>query len=468
MLLVLVACSSPANKPDASDDGGGTDGPLDPGERSGTRLKLRYYDFGTVRELLGIHDSLRDETCAAAEFADGMTYCMPIDTKQLVYADTACTQPIGLTAESGTCASPPPAYFAEHDPWSCVTTMTRLFRRGAVITRSEHFTKGPSGSCNAGGASSSDVYYALTEVPLTELAALSVSEPFMTGRLGTRYHESVDGMRFPLTAELHDAVLGARCIPWSYLTDATIGTCVPRDVAFVSGFSDATCTQRHATTTAGCSAPTAAVSYEACQTNPAHYFPLAAKLTPTSIYSGSSGMCVGSAPSAGSDYYGVGAELVLASMAREIGTGSERLQPVHFTTPEGLRTRDRGLFDSRLGVMCHPNAQANGGVLCVPNGTEWQTMYTDADCTNAVELIRQLRQSTCAVAPAPLYAARLEQSAACRYNNVVRRVGAPYVGAVYRRFGTTCTPYTSADHVLYRLADAVPASDLAAGTLVTE
>ena len=475
--LVLVvagagACSPVTQEPDAAGTGGETlIGPdLNEGATSGTRLKLRYYDFGNVRELVGVRDTLRNEDCSPTDWADGKAYCVPTSRGSTVYANATCTQRIGEVYAPATCTRPPPAYFLDYAYQACDGKSAHLYPRGTKLAVTQYWYKSSDGGCDGPYTSSSSEFYALgAEIPVTELAATPITAPSTTGRLGLRHYESADGLRYPLSYRLHDALLGGDCYPMSDAPGSATGHCVPSNTASMFYYRDAACTLSQATVGSTCPKPTLAAKYGDCPYDATRYFGVTSQQMPTTIYYESGGTCSATPASSFNNYYGVSSEVMLATTARTRGTGSGRLQPIHHTTPEGLRNRDYPLYDTQIGVECHARTQADGSIACVPAANGTQTFYTDAGCTSAIELMQVYRgETTCSPPPLPDYAIKYNQTSSCAYNYEVHRVGTMYTGPVYDKNGMACSAVSTTNSILYRVLGVVPQNELAAGTLVTE
>jgi hypothetical protein len=471
-LVGAVGCSPVTQQPDAPGPGSDADvGPdLNEGATSGTRLKLRYFDFGSVRQLVGVRDTQRNEDCMPTDWADGKAYCVPSNTGSTVYSNATCTQRIGEAYVQAGCTRSAPTYFVDYEYQACNGKTAHLYPRGTRIAVTQYWYKSSDGTCDGPYTSQSSEYYALgTEIPVTDLAATPITAPSTTGRLGQRHYESADGLRYPLSYRLHDALLGGDCYPTYDTPGATTGRCIPSNVASMFYFRDATCTQSTATTSSTCPAPFVAADYGDCPYDPTKYYAVTGLQNPTTIYYESGGTCSATSPSTYNKYYGVGSELTLATTARVKGTGSGRLQPIHYTTPEGLANRDYTLYDQQIGTECYARTQSDGSVACVPAANGTQTLYTDAACANPLELMTVYRgEPTCSPPPLPSYAIKYNLTPTCSYNHEVHRVGALYTGTLYEKDGATCSAFTSTSQVYYRIQGIVPQNELAAGMLVTE
>ncbi len=439
------------------------------GAASGTRLKLRYYDFGSVRQLAGVRDTQRDEDCNPTEWADGKAYCVPSNAYSPVYADATCTQKVGMVFVQPDCTRLPFAYFIDYVHQACEYKPARIYPRGAKLALTEFYRKNDDGSCSGPSDGSELDFYALgPEVPVTDLAETMITQPSMTGRLGELYYESIDGLRYP-TGRMHDALLDGACSLF-YGLGANLGRCVPFNNASMYKFRDAACTQLLATHSTVCPVPKLAAKYGECPYHRTRYYEVTAKLPPTTVYVQSGMTCSPTAPAPESTNYDVGDEVMLATTSRTTGTGTDRIQPIHFTTPEGLRTRDSMLFDAQLGVECSVRRQADGTALCMPGVYDYfETYYTDPGCANAIELVLVYHRQSCSPPPTSSYAVKYTQTASCDdLSYEVRHAGTEFTGSLYWKNATTCTAINTTNYSMYRVGDVVPLGELAAGALVTD
>ncbi|MBL0212637.1 MAG: hypothetical protein IPQ07_02005 [Myxococcales bacterium] len=467
----LAGCGEVTARPDAAV--APPDAPdLYEGAVSGTRLKLRYVDFGTVRTLAGVRDMQRNEDCTPTPWSGGKAYCVP-QTGGVVYANATCSQRLGQVFHDSACTTQktPPAYFVENQYLTgCELAPAHLYARGTKVAATQYYFKSFDGSCAGPFITSSSDYYAVgAEVATTELAETPLSAPATTGRLGQRFYESADGLRYPVAYRVHDALLGVECYPDYVSAGATSGRCVPEDAAFAGDFRDAACTLPAVSVNAGCTAAKFAVSFGACPYDEETYYPLGPKLTPTLLYYQSGASCTSYTPTAGDSYYGVGAPVTLATLTRSKGTGA-RLEPIFFSTAEGLKTRDNPLYDEQLQAECFPTTQANGTIVCMPRASSISTFYTDAACTAPLQLMGIYRgAATCSPPPLPSYGYEtIKDTATCGTTYALHTVGQVYTGLRYRKSGTTCTADTGTTTLYYRVNATLPDTAMVAGTAVID
>lgn len=141
--------------------------------QSGSRLKAQYWagEDGT-KSFASWYDTQRQETCDFQTAADGTTRCLPSGIGAGgAYADSGCTQPIGIT--SAGCAAP--KYIRAYSNASCGTGGLHIYSVGSTFTGTPYV--GMPGSCTAGGLSPSFTYYTLgAEVPPTSFVAATLQQ----------------------------------------------------------------------------------------------------------------------------------------------------------------------------------------------------------------------------------------------------------------------------------------------------
>jgi len=471
LVVALAACGDVTVKPDAAvTPDAGPD--LNEGATSGTRLKLRYDDYGDVRVLEGVFDTQRMENCTPQLWSGGKGYCVP-PSGGVAYANATCTQKLGQVFRDPVCTTqlPPPAYFTENQfVNACELEPAHMYMRGTKVAATQYYYKLSDGTCGGPVNTTSYDFYALgAEVPMSDLAETPLSAPGTTGRLGQRFYESADGLRFPLSYRVHDALLGVDCYPEYTAAGATTGRCVPENAAFAGDFRDSTCSQPVVTISASCTTSKFAAAYSDCPYDEETYYTLGAQFTPAMLYYDTGTACQAFTPSTSDNYYNVGAQITLATLARQQGPGG-RLKPIYFSTAEGLRARDNILFDTQLQSECFTTTQPDGSISCMPHAYTITTYYTDMGCTQALDLMSVYRgATTCSPPPLPSYAYKaVKDAASCKTSYDLHSVGAAYTGPRFRKSGASCTADTGTSSLFYRIAGAIPTSDLVSGHLVTE
>lgn len=472
LVLCLAACGEVAgNKPDASTpDDSAPD--LNDGAKSGSRLKLRYVDYGGLREVQGVRDTQRNEDCRPLRWTGGKAYCVP-DAGGIVYANATCTQRLGQVYRDSACATqtPPPAYFVDYTfTNACSAEPAQLFPRATKVAATQYYYKSSDGSCGGPISSTASDFYAVgAEIAMTDLAETPISAPATTGRLGQRFYESADGLRYPLSYRVHDALLGVDCFPEYLSAGATMGRCIPEDAAFAGDFRDAACTQPAVSISATCTKSKFAVHYPDCPYDEETYYPIGTQFTPTNLYYDDGSSCTPYQPFPSDTHYTVGNPVTLATLMRIKGTG-DRLKPIYFQTAEGLKARDSILFDDELQAECSTRTQPDGSTVCMPHSYSITTFYTDAVCTAPIDLMSVYRgAATCSPPPLPSYAYRATKDAAtCKTSYALHNVGASYTGPRFRKSGATCSPDSSTTSLYYRISTSIPNSQLVSGSMAVE
>lgn len=455
-LVALAACGTP------------TDEPLDllDGARSGSRLRLEYFDFGTTRTLYGLFDAERAERCYLETWADGVTYCTPSDRGPIAYTDAGCEDAVGIVRREAGCTRPPPAYFSAYAT-TCGNGHAHLYPRGDKVPVTAYYLRDATGTCSGPVTSDADLYALGPEVPVTALVSTTLGEPRRSGRLGARVHTSADGLQLPAFGELYDATLGTSCQPINQAGETTAGRCVPG--ATYAGYFTEGCTTRLTSAPASCEAPGFATLQSTCPTEPARFFRVGDELAPTSLYLDTGASCVMVSALPYEHYFTVGDEVSVATLARErVGSGG-RLEPVYFTTSEGLRARDFELHDALLQTDCFPTERADGTTVCLPASMQTGAYFTDEQCTTPIRLGYVSRfEPSCAPPPLPAFAIEYRVQPACGLDYAIYEVGALYTAGIYQRTGTACSQILPTDTVFYRLGAPVPTNALAGGTLVVD
>ncbi len=442
------------------------------GAKSGTRLKLAWSDFGGTRAWAGFYDAQRMERCNISAWSDGHSYCVP-SAQGTAFRDVACAQPVGVVYQDTTCTTaPPPTYLIDYSNGACSSQPSHLYQRGAKLAVAQWYERGSDGTCFGPFSSTGIDFYALgTEVSPTDLAMVSLGSPLGEGRLGARAYTSADGLAFP--ASLHDAVAGIDCAPQSPYEGATQATCVPLDAAYASYYRDATCSAGEVELDRTCKAPQFAVSYaDSCPTTRGRYYAVGAANTGSPLYYKSGTTCSATtATPASYRYFGLGNELVLASVNRAPDAAAgRRIVPIHdtwdtFSYPEAT------LFDSTTGAECTPYTFPDGSEHCIPAGYGTSSYFTNATCTASIQLMSVYTGgATCSPPPLPSYAISYvpDASGKCQSTYEVHPVAAAYTGSVYTLFGSTCYQLSTTYEVFYRVGATLPLSTFASGMRMTD
>ena len=475
-VLLLVACGcgevtvtvadAPVGAPDAPP------GTID-GAKSGTRLKLAWTDFAGTRAWTGFFDAQRQESCDIVTWSDGHAYCVPSSSGQTSFRDAGCTQQVGRVYKDTSCVTaPPPAYLIAYDDGACTYAPSHLFQRGTKIAVTQWFSKASDGTCYGPYDATGYDFYALggEVVPASDLVAVTLGAPLGASRLDPRTYTSADGFAFP--GAIHDAAAGIDCVPQSPYAGATSAQCVPLDAGYASYFHDASCAAGELEIDQSCAAPQFAVSYaDSCPTTHGRYYAVGALNSGSPLYYKTDTTCTATTPSTSYRYYGLGNELVLATVARAPDADpGHRIAPIHDTW-EGNAYRDAMLYDATTTTECSPYGFPDGSVRCIPTGYGTSTYYTDPACNFAIQLMGLYTGGpSCSPPPLPSYAISYvpDTAGTCKSTYDVHPVTSPYTGALYEKYGTTCYQLTTTYEAFYRVGAALPASTFAAGTRMTD
>lgn len=430
----------------------------DDGYLSGTRLKIKWNDYGGTRQFTSVYDAELDEVCQPTAWADDKTYCMP-RTGIVGYTDAACSQPIGAHSKFGTCTLPV-HYFSTSEARACNDTRrTRLFHGDASIPSVPFYTKNASGGCDGPIPGTNYEQFVLSpELPTTDLVDLTPTAVTM-GRLEQRGFRGSDGSRLP--AAIFDTVRDTTC------TLSSTGSCAPTGV-FPSGFADASCTEAIGRRLTGCPVPKygARALDSGCPSPKLEYFTLGSELAQSTLYQGTTSMCTAYTRSPAYSYFAKGPVVDAAMLVRAVDAQPGRqIQRVYFTDGTA-KLRSSLLFDTLHGVDC-----ATIGGRCLPSDASLQTYFTTSECLAAVDVaVVYSGPLGCPLPATPHYALKNTASGdPCAPTYDVYNVGAQHVGALFsQNGGTGCTPAAFPNSTVYDVGDRVPPGEFATATALTD
>jgi hypothetical protein len=462
-LLILVGCGEVVDTPN---------NPLDPNRiTSGTRLKVRWYDYGSgTRATAGLYDAERKESCFYATWTDGKIYCMPTDAGQAVYTDKQCTQ-LASRVNRSACGTPPPAYLVESTAAGCSGTVKRLFQRGPQLAAMQYYLPDFSGGCEGPFSDADSTYYLPgTEVPASQLVALSLDQPDHTVRLSAPAYTSADGARF--RSSMYDSQLETRCFFSIDYAGAGTGVCAPSSASGAGLYRDATCTLPVVDAIGACPAPQYAqqATKPECPSSPNTYYRVGASVALQAVYGGGPGSCSATSIAPGTSFYLLGDPVSLApvSRVRDTAAGSP-LQVIRYVAGS-LTFRDGSLYDNTLGTECRTQLLADGTYRCIPSSAFVQQFFTNSTCTQTIDLVESFTgPAGCAAQPLPTYAARSLPPAtgSCLSGLEMHMAAAEYTGPLFQNFGM-CTALSTTGSHYYRLGPQLPLTQFQPATLVTD
>lgn len=186
---------------------------------SGSRLSLTWFAFDdgarlpdrvfTTHDVIALYDRAEQTGCASTPCGDGVTRCIPQDTGDAVYTDTACTQVVGLAS-----ALDEPAFFIASEEVGGYREPTHLYRGGAAIAPIPAYYERRDGVCTGAvplDPGDGEITYAIAgEVDLTTLPAMQLIR-IGEGRLQVDAWTASDGLIVPVS--WFDRELGSECRP---------------------------------------------------------------------------------------------------------------------------------------------------------------------------------------------------------------------------------------------------------------
>lgn len=442
LAVALAACGDDggnhqgdATTPDASD-------PYE-GARSGTRMKLAWRDYGATRELVGMFDAQRNESCLVTRWNDDKRYCTPTNTMPARYADDQCTQPIGIQSYDPSCGSPAPAaYIVESVQRTCPTLTnlpSKIYARGDKLTVTTYYQR-DGASCIAVTSSNTDFYAAGAEIPIASFAEFTRSGAEGAGRFQRQFMTSTDGAR--VFDAPRDNVLGVDCAQRPDFFDSLSGSCVPAGTVLARYFHDSQCTSAQVDGLTACAKPAFAQQplNASCPDPTFRYFTVGASVASSPLYVRTDTSCSATTASNDRTFYAIDAPVDGLPLTRAPDAEPNReVQLVHYS--DGMtRNRDVQLHDVKHNTKCADFPQTDGTIRCVPIGGNVQPLYSDNNCTVAIDVV-QIRagvDASCGKPNLPKYATKsIATPGQCGFKLELYEVGEK-VAPVYQNSGT-CT-----------------------------
>jgi hypothetical protein len=420
---------------------------------SGSRLRVMHHVFedGTRQlETTWLHDAERDEDCAPEVWSDGARYCTP-PSAPAVFVDGACTTLAGKATPDTT-----PAYFRREYVLRGDPLPSRLYEPTEWVAAPSLVWQLLDGQCIGPiDADPNADYFALgPELTSAAFAHVVKTDVPTDARLVHSVYTSDDGMQLPITAVLHDSVLGVECTP-AALDAQRSATCVP-DMPLADLFRDDACTEPALAIRSGAERP-AFVAYSDASACPRYAHTGEAIALPSPFRRTTAG-CVAAIASNDDRFFAVGAPLELAQLSRlHEALPDRRLASIELGDGDHVWA-DARLVDTTFDLECERVSTPEGD-RCLPTSTlaaEREPTFRDELCTQPLALVLVPGES-CGVPTHVVDGTDVHE---------LRR----YTGAIYHlSTGDRCLPYALAGSAQsYELRPVLPLSMFASATTVVD
>lgn len=422
------------------------------GQRSGTRLKLAYYEFNGARQVIGIQDSERQESCSFFKWTDGNFYCTPSTHTVIGFSEDKCTNKVGV-GSIDPCDTT--KYFAEKTvPCSGLPTYSHVYPAGAQVSGDQYYSN-ETGECEPQPTYGRPLYELGPEIDVTELVRGTIGPPEGSGRVKVRFATSADGLRRAMTPAF-DSQLGVDC---SLTTD---GQCLPSATGATVYYKDAACTTSAALIENGCPAKLVA-DEDTCA-----FRSLGAQIPSAISYSISISGCVMTPLPPNHSLFDIGTPVTLPALVRgpvEIGGRIQRIRFAELDIGEDIR-----MYDTETQAECFPATAPDGVVTCLPTGASVHTdYYTDKSCTAPIDIVAVAASPRrCESRSVPKFAIEsTRDEGSCSTMSESRPVGPEYRAQLYYKTNGGCAP-SSPLNKYYEVGPAIPQSELATGAFVID
>lgn len=443
---MAASCGRVTTTPDS---GTGTTESFGAGQRSGTRLKLKYFGFEGARQIVEIYDSARQDRCAFVRWSDGNFYCAPYgEGREVVFSDDNCTTKIGL-GSTAPCSSY--RSFVESTSDCNGVSYTHVYPAAGVLPLDQYFVL-DTGICRKVSGSGRPLYALGPEVVAADLVRGTIA-PEGSGRIQARFVTATDGLRVSM-APAFDSLLGVDC----YLRQS--GQCIPISTGSTSDFKDPTCTTRAALIDNRC--PRRAIAEPAT----CGYRSLGSQIQSNFNYINTGTGCRQVSLPANHTLFDIGPQVTLSTQSRAPIDNGRRIRPVRFTDLD--MSADIQMYDVDKQSECSPAVIA-GSVYCFPNGASVSTRYTAPDCAaaSAVDVV-EVNANICTSTPISKFAVKYSRdNNTCTESGESRPVGAIHREQLYEKITGSCVP-ASATSTYYDVGAPLPLSELARGALLVD
>ena len=287
----------------------------------GARLAMSYLkaDDGAV-QAISPYDVSRKAACAVTSTL--ATRCVPtgLAFEEQLYADSTCQAQAALRTSTSYDCSLPPTVVLLYDPAakSCFTDPGSFAEVGAKLNGPIYRQNGST--CTATSTSVGDTFYAVGAAIPNEAFAPVVNADVGAPRVKVRTLMTESGERL-VARVLVDTERNEECRP-TLASDHVMRCMFPSDYSVtVQYFSDMGCVSPIATGTPACGTPAFVqlatnVAGPACgESTTTQVFKVGAKITPTMIYSRTTGGCRVLAPPPSTDFYEATTEVPASAFA---------------------------------------------------------------------------------------------------------------------------------------------------------
>lgn len=437
LVVVASACSSSDGAASGAAAAAEASSPAPNTNASGARLRARVITGGGAREVVGFHDSVRNEDCTFQRAEGGRMRCLPplvpFYGESNVFADAACKLPVATYQAS--CDAAPKLAVHYVSSGSCPPEPTEL--RAAVPVGAARWAQQGSNACasqpaapastTTGAVGVGDVvaWTDFVEGKETVLPGEPISERVIVGDDGSRQHLGFRSDK-----------LGASCNFETMRDDVT--RCLPDTGRGPVLFGDPSCTQPLAVIgSTSCNASGSywldAVGASSCRdvaavyaTSPFH--------GPTTndvldLHQRSSTNLAECNPgssyrvnTSSSDLRSIDADVTatLPAISR-LGSGPSRLVPA-LVADADKPSLVQGFHDTERDVDCRFARASDGRMRCLPTGTAAKIFSTDAACKSPGH-VAVLSEVTCT----GFSGFAVEKSATCpETRRVLSLAGAPH------------------------------------------
>jgi hypothetical protein len=453
---------------DASDDHTSpvlpTDGPVNEQVVGSTRLRPKMLKTSDgAKSFVTWHDTKLDIDCVFQTAMDGVLRCLPSTDRfgfefDRQWSDSGCKNPILIDKRSQEDSCLPAKYFSSFDETTCPGKV-RVEQVGAAVTPTNvWYTERLAPNCTQSGVGNEKFYPLGPEIAPTEFVSGTISLGTAKDGVAASYVTADDGAKgyVELVDTVHD---NTRCT-FARSADGTI-RCLPDDglwgIVWEDLFTDGTCSSYWAQLLYYTKCPTKfGRRYDdrgSC--NPKFFVhPVLASATGIPLSRKTGATCAPQGQN-GDDGFFTGPEVdatTFSSVTEGPLTGATRLQRYTQVTSGGLVVAN-GWYDTKRSAACSFRTDSAGTLRCMAGGPVFFNYYGDMGCTQPLYQV----PSACGGAPTtpPTTGFQVDTST-CPAHYRAYALGAAHVGAVWQKFGTTCSPVAAPPPTVDQGAEIAP------------